>query len=48
MMEIILLIVAGFFLVAMINAAQRTVQATETTAIILATLYLEAQQRKEK
>jgi hypothetical protein len=43
--EILLLIIGGSFILALINAAQRTVRATETTALILATLYLEAQQR---
>jgi Na+/pantothenate symporter len=47
MFEILALIIGGIFILAMINAARRTVQATETSALILATLYLEAQQRKQ-
>jgi hypothetical protein len=46
MFEILVLIIGGVCIVAMIDAAQRAVRAAETTALILATMYLEAQRRK--
>jgi hypothetical protein len=47
-LSFIFLIVAGIFILAMIEAAKRTTAATEATAIILAIAYLEAHERAKR
>jgi hypothetical protein len=47
MLSLILLIVAGVFILAMIEAAKRTTAATEATALILLAAYLERARRHD-
>ena len=47
-MSIILLIIAGIFLLAMLETAKRTAAASEASALILAIVYLEARERAKR